>query len=568
MEQEQGSADSAPRISDLEVQRSEARRLRDRQRYKGDRAVRARKTAAHYSRDHRPEISEKHRQDYRAKRQFGTPEELAECRADPRKAKTIRGRDWIVCLGRKTEAGAGLDQKCGQLLSGMLNNAHLREHGYKSAVEYKDEWGYDRKTALVSETLAAKLRARHRNPHIGEMGRAVLESYRRSGKKHHGPASLESRLNRSDRMRGIARPDLSKGMTDPEVVRRWLLKGQTAEEIATESGRTQNTVHVQLRNIFGVHVRLRTEFLHGEPVTDASINKLRENFGNLTRSQLAQRCKLPTSRLYSAGRRRKNQALVPERAKWIRDAEREFLGILKRDKGNQPNHLRVVVPGLTNKLQSACEAISLLRGYVGRETELGSVLEQLCAESRKEVDSGSGEFRARTILCWLPQVLAWLAANQPRLHRKSSELGLEFLADDYGFKGWVVKMALSPKHSGQTEQRIIRAMILAGMPPRRTIDQQSSPASIVKAKKTRGRPKGTKGDETQRRVLLAAALKLLGVTIYGMAPKLYPLNSARSRVAAEAATRHFLKRNASAIRQAMESLDDTNARKIAAAGMS
>jgi len=152
---------------------------------------------------------------------------------------------------------------------------------------------------------------------------------------------------------------------------------------------------------------------------------------------------LPTSRLYSIDRKRKNQTLLPLAADRLIRAEREFIEILFADKGNQPNHIRSVIPDLVQKYRIASEAIGLLSAAVGRTAQENNVLEKLCAESRKEVASESEDSRARTILGWLPLMLPWLQRNQGQLQRKPSALALRFLADDYGVSTWVVQEAFS-----------------------------------------------------------------------------------------------------------------------------
>ena len=91
-----------------------------------------------------------------ARRQFVSPEELIECRTEPRKAFTIRGDDWIVCLGSR-------DQMCGQMLETLRAKgagAHLAGHGFKTDDEYREAWGYSRSTSLVCIARANDLRAK------------------------------------------------------------------------------------------------------------------------------------------------------------------------------------------------------------------------------------------------------------------------------------------------------------------------------------------------------------------------------------------------------------------------
>ena len=104
-------------------------------------------TAAEYYAAHRGEVLQKHHDDYQSSRQFLVDDrDRRELCENPRRA--LRA-DAVICL------------ECFQIVHGMLNNAHLRVHGL-TAEAYKTKWGYDQDTPLVSEQVAAKLRARIR----------------------------------------------------------------------------------------------------------------------------------------------------------------------------------------------------------------------------------------------------------------------------------------------------------------------------------------------------------------------------------------------------------------------
>jgi len=461
----------------------EARRRRDRERYRGTRARRQRKTAANYYASHTDEVLQKRRDKYQSTLQFVTDEpDRKLLRSDPRRAIA---KDTVTCL------------ECFQIVHGMLNNAHLRVHDL-TARNYKTKWGYSLHTALVSEQMAAKLSARRRcDPKIlANFGRSALDRYRHKRKSHGGLKSLESRLNASDRKRGVARPDLSKGMTDAELVGRWCLENKNTEQIAVEAGLTQDAVHNRLRRIFGIHPRQRIRFAHGEPVTDAWLDKFLRNFGGIYRSQLARFIGLPGGRLYTISRRRKNLALDLRSADRLIGAERDLLKVLLSDKGKQPNHLRAVVPDLSVKYRVASEFFSRFKASFPQKAEEERRLDELCAEARKEAASGNGEFRARMILSWLPQMLAWLEENHAHLHRKSGALALQFLAKDYGVASRIVQRALSPKYLGRTNLDTLRSLVLMSM-------QQKT--RLLVAKK-HGRPPDK---ETTGRIRATAAFTLL-----------------------------------------------------------
>lgn len=80
------------------------------------------------------------RQRARDKRRYVSSEVLAVCRANIRKAQTVRKPDWIICLD------------CGQLLA-SLNQNHLAQHSLDQS-SYKAKWGYKSSTKLASENYS------------------------------------------------------------------------------------------------------------------------------------------------------------------------------------------------------------------------------------------------------------------------------------------------------------------------------------------------------------------------------------------------------------------------------
>jgi hypothetical protein len=438
-----------------------ARRWRDRQRYKGARAEQQRQTAADYYASHRDETRQRLRDKYRAALQFVTDEEQRkQLLADPRRAI---GKDFVVCL------------ECWQRVPGMLNNAHLKQHGI-TAVEYKGIHGYSKNTALVSEGMAAKLSARRRcDPQL-------LAA--------HG---------------GVARPDLT-AVPSAEIVARWLLENKTTKQIAKETGLTMDEVHVRLRRIFGLHPRADMRRVHGEIVGDVWLDKLLRRFGDVYKSEIARPMGVSRSRLYSISKRRKSLALVGQSAERLIRLERDMLVLLFHDKGKQPQHFRAAVPDLPEKYEAARDGIALLRPFVEQDDQLKRVMNELCTESQLATAKGE-ESRARTILLWVPEILSWLARNQTKLHRKASALTLEFLAEDYYTKGWVVQRSLSGTHGEPTDLATIHSIVATSLRTRGP------------ARKKRGRPREA---GTTNRIEAIAAFLRCGERQKDFAPYVYP----------------------------------------------
>lgn len=348
---------------------------------------------------------------------------------------------------------------------------------------------YSKSTALVSHEHAAKLKARRRGDveALAERGRQALKELRAAGKTgQSGLKSLDARLQASNRMRGVRRPDLEDvPEAEIEIVIRWLLGNQTTDQIAKATGLHKNYVHRWLRRIFGVDPRSNMQRVLGDIVSDGWLESLQRRFGDIFRSQLARPLGVPGSRLYSISRRRKALALAGQSAQRLIRLERDVLGLLFKDKGKQPHHLRAAVPDLHGKYEAAYDAIEMLRNaaerdvlpkyqvarwngkasFVGREPELDALIEQLCAESQKDVGQDGLQSRARTILLWIPDILSWLGKCKGKLSRnklavldrKSSALALEFLAADYYTKSWVVQRALA--NGLATDLSIIRSII-------------------------------------------------------------------------------------------------------------
>ena len=88
-----------------------------------------------------------------------SPEELAECQADIRKAQTIRGPRAIICL------------LCGRLFGALTG--HLRTHKISRA-EYRNKFGYRDDDPLASAEYEESLRRRRKPLHHPLLGEIIL----------------------------------------------------------------------------------------------------------------------------------------------------------------------------------------------------------------------------------------------------------------------------------------------------------------------------------------------------------------------------------------------------------
>jgi hypothetical protein len=189
-------------------------------------------------------------------RQYVTPEELVECRADPERAFTIRGDKWIVCL------------ECGQLLKQIRDKGYaahlLTGHGGMTAKQYRQgpdpaHPRYGKNRRLICKALAAKLRdAARANPNlVPDRARKYLRSPAKGRKM---PPEFSRKL--ADRMRGQRNPEWAKDIPDIEFVWPWAVEEKPIEEVArivskcSPDGKfSTGGVWVRLKAIVGLPIR-------------------------------------------------------------------------------------------------------------------------------------------------------------------------------------------------------------------------------------------------------------------------------------------------------------------------
>jgi hypothetical protein len=376
-------------------------------------------------------LAERHRQ-YDANRRRVSAEELEECRQDPRKAKSIRGPDVIVCL------------ECGEMHE-MLP-PHLRTEHQMNAAKYKAKPGpdgvirrYNAGTGLVSMNVEVKLSkaAKGRRRKLPRHPEENLRSYLAKGRKYQ--RSQEYRLNDRDANVGKAQPSSWKKTPDGQVVTDFRileshLAGMRAAKLARHVGLKPSSVGTRLRKIGfpSAHARL---FEHGEPITGQQIVAFCKDFEK-TKKEAATLLNVSYQTvLYHTSSRRVVRSLPLELANRVI--------FLRSTSANQSRHQaatrwggrpRLLLPSdkeaLPNKYRLLRQELKLLRQRVRQQDDklgIDQVWDWLCEQSRKGT--------IRTILFW-PQFHRWLEKNYGcvsslRGSFSPSELASQFLADDY-----------------------------------------------------------------------------------------------------------------------------------------
>ena len=374
-----------------------------------------------------------------AHRQTVSPEELIQCRDKIRNAFTIRGDDWIICLGRR-------DQTCGQMLQVLRAKgagAHLAEHGFSDDQQYRELWGYSKSTKLICRALA-----RSRREQAAASGNLKPEA----GCDHRTPPSQRGRKmsrefsqKQADRMSGTR--DLDR---DTRILRLWLLESQPIEEIASQVTLSQGRVHVILQRIFGMRVKQRVQFAHGQVVTAEFVEHMAEAF-NLKKKEIARVLKFNVDKLKFPVLHRDDRSLTSQAANFCLKIEKELFELLLRFSNEKPHHFRIVVPGLDDYYERVIEAARRLRADVEF-----SCLRDLCARAQ------GANRGARTLISILPCLVVWLKKHTEYSGEQPFKLAQRFIADEYGVSLWIVERALK---LGQTQddagdRKIIRVMLL------------------------------------------------------------------------------------------------------------
>jgi len=365
------------------------------------------------------------------------PAELEACRGDPRKAKTIRGDDWIICL------------ECGEIFQTL--SRHLGPTHDLTASKYRERWGYNRRTGLDSkEFRASKSHSARRRGTVEHLkkNRPLLM---RGNKVAARVPRLESRLNHGDQWRGKARPGQWKKTLGGKVASDFAIAklrlagfemGQLARRVGLKSG---VPVLWRLRRM-GFPSGHPCLFERGEPVSGRALLNLFGDFGK-TRKEVAGLLGTDVNLIYyHLSPSRLDKPLSVNLAQKVLTLKRALVGQYRSQaaskKGGRP---RMLLPSeradLRRKYADLRRELKLLRGWLQGETgrqSMARVWQWLCEQSRLGV--------IRTLLFW-PQFFRWM---ESRYSMKGflkvaawvpNEVAIEFLADEIGASFDTIRIA-------------------------------------------------------------------------------------------------------------------------------
>lgn len=442
----------------------------------------------------------------RAQRKFVDAAELDACIEDIRKAKTIRGDDWIVCLGRRV-------QRCGQMLKALRARgagAHLIQHGFSDGDQYRDHWGYNRSTSLTCNAVATKasLKAKSEGHLNAEVGLGNL----RRPQKGSVVVSKEARLNNRDSQTGRRNTTSSKGVRDVQFVRPWLLEDKSIEEIAANVGLSESGVRRNLQRIFRLLVKGQVRFAHGEILTRNFADQLSDRF-SFGKKEIMKKYGLAIHQVQFPKKHRTDRALTPEAAGVLLEAEQQLLREIIEFGGNGPAYFRRTVPQLDFLYEQTRQTIKAIRDT----PDISILIGRLCDESRKALPGEACP--ARTALCLLRALVPLLEMDSATL---PFVLAQQFIAGDFGVSDSVVEIAL---RLGKTQSLPTPESIGAIL--RASMSQDRRPQK----KKPVGRSKGMSEDrvkEAQHLLRVIAenggkrgAVKLAAKAVYrGISPDL------------------------------------------------
>jgi hypothetical protein len=347
-----------------------------------------------------------------------TQEELAACRQDPRKAKTVRSPDWITCL------------ECGRLLK-KLSAHHLRSHGIV-AERYKEKWGYNRGTRLCSKSISKERATIAREMKLGRRGRNNLKPFRRG---HGGyQRRREGTLNVVELHAGNAKPRNRKlvdghAVSDFEIAEA-RLRGDILDSIAARTGLSTTAILFRLRRLgFPANRARRPAFQHGAPVTGQAIADLLEA-SNVSALGLTKLIGLTPSALYPH-LRRPRKTIPFDLARAIQVQGHSRARPAATPKGGRP---AVLLPAdmraLPEKYRALHADLKLLRQWISERNgrlKDSEVRDWICDQARLG--------RIRTLLFW-PAFFRWVRKVFPAKSFfgdwRPQEVAFAFLADDYG----------------------------------------------------------------------------------------------------------------------------------------
>lgn len=361
-----------------------------------------------------------------------THQELNDCRVDVRKARTVRSPGWIVCL------------ECGKLLE-KVSAHHLKGHGLNPA-QYKEKWGYNRRSGLSSERISEIRSSAARKHGLAKSGRTsrTRNQFRTGhrGWQKAGNMRREGRLNLVDSQPHRSRPwrwkSRERNASDFGIAKA-RLGGATHTAIAKRIGLSSTAVYFRLRRL-GFPGR-PCVFEHGEPITGRTILDLLETC-DVTVLHLTKLIGVSRNALYPH-MRRPDKVLSPDLAHAIQQ-KREFLPRrAPTAKGGRPWAFTAADRRTLRERYGALHAeLKLLRGWLsdlGARPSKAAVQDWVCAQARVGA--------IRRLLFW-PEFFRWVEDTYTErgfagAEWRPQEVAYTFLSKDYGVGYATVVRALS-----------------------------------------------------------------------------------------------------------------------------
>ena len=439
-----------------------------------------------------------------AQRQYISSSELEVCREDPRKAKTILGSDRIVCL------------ECGQILKTL--GPHIWSEHEMTAKEYKYRWGYNSGTGITSETFSKSAAKRARVHLILGPTRAGWLKQQRAGPIARAqevrlaqPASLESRLDRGDKMRGKSQRHLWKRssagelITDAQIAQ-LRLKGMNYKEIWQRLGLNRTPVRLRLRRMGFPQSARPCLFVQGAPVTTQYCLDICSDFGR-TKKQLARLIRTSYSTVVQSMPPSKpgKPVSVNMARKLLKIREKlttQFQHQGATPQGGRP--LRIPLServSMWAKYQELVHDLKILQKWdkqQGGRVQIDKVWDWLCERSRDQT--------LKSLLFW-PEFLDSFTTDSCIDDPSPKVLAQEFLAESYDVSAETIRPVLrrgDPKYQAKARQN--QLLLEASLT---IVDGAEAMASKNLAKALTKSNPATWKDLTQTN--LAAKLKLAGV---------------------------------------------------------
>lgn len=332
---------------------------------------------------------------------------------------------------------------------------HLRVHGL-SPKEYRQRWGYNRKSALCSVRYSRKMSKTKKTsglvpPPERRFVRGAPPSHRgRKGTRLEGIESFRAK------MKGRGRPD--RWRVPDEEIARLALQEKSLQQIAGQVHLEPSTVRLRLRRIgFPPFQAGPYQFRHGELVAIRDLRDACEDF-ELKPLELARRMRIDTGDLYRRLKHYREDS--PLTLMWAQKLE-QVRKRLRRERSQQPassrgGRPRSLLPSEEKRIprkyhQLQHDLSRLLRRW--REESSGKVSKQalervlgwLCAQRR------AGRIG---VLLFMSEFFSWMEKTfrvgyylEEQALISSKRLALQFLAASYGVSPDTISRIVWPRRA-------------------------------------------------------------------------------------------------------------------------